>query len=152
MLTINVNDRQIEAQTEEAILWFIKKFGLGRFRSLEIEISFTKGLKKNTNGYGFTTWVDGHANPRDFEIEIDLDHAKSDRFEFVGTILHEMVHVKQFLTRDLRDTPFKDRVLWKGALMNTAEIDYVDHPWEIEAYALESVLLDEFIEQTDIYV
>lgn len=152
MLTIDAPNAQIELQVKETIQWFIKKFGLGRFRSLRIEVLFTKNLKKKSNGYAFTTWVDEHANPRDFEIEIDLDHAQNGRFEFISTILHEMVHVKQFLTRDLRDTPFVDRVLWKGELMNAAEIDYMDQPWEIEAYTLEETLTEEFLGQTEIWI
>jgi hypothetical protein len=56
--------------------------------------------------------------------------------EFLITLLHEMVHVKQYINREL------DGSKWKGKYHKGS---YADAPWEKEAYELESSLLEGFL-------
>ena len=56
--------------------------------------------------------------------------------EFFTTLMHEMVHVKQYVTGQLKSSK------WEGKKWNGS---YADSPWEIEAYELESVLIYGFL-------
>ena len=71
-------------------------------------------------------------------IEIDKTQ-KSD--DFITCILHELVHVKQYLKGELKDISALEQ-RWKGE--SHISIDYYDLPWEIEAYHLQEVLLEEY--------
>jgi hypothetical protein len=53
----------------------------------------------------------------------------------LSTIAHELVHIKQYASREYVRMSFKDKhiVKWKNKKYNFDKIDYWDHPWEIEA-------------------
>jgi hypothetical protein len=70
---------------------------------------------------------------RYFTIAIEPDQ---DIKEFITTLLHEMVHVKQYVKKELKDS------YWKGEYFNGP---YTDAPWEIDAYELEQTLLEGFL-------
>lgn len=145
------SDSMIVSNVEEIVHWFINYMKLQRFKLLELEFKFTKNLAADTNGCAFTTWTDSHYRPRSFEIEVDLDHAKEGGINFVGTIIHELIHVKQFLRSEVTDTIKINKILWKGQLFDMDEVSYLDLPWEIEAYQLEQTLTPIFLEQTDVW-
>ena len=67
---------------------------------------------------------------RHFTIAIEPDQ---DIEEFITTLLHEMVHVKQYVKKELKDS------YWKGEHFDGP---YTDAPWEIEAYELEQILFE----------
>ena len=71
-------------------------------------------------------------------IEIDKKQKDDD---FITCILHELVHVKQYLKGELKDISALEQ-RWKGE--SHISIDYYDLPWEIEAYHLQEVLLEEY--------
>lgn len=57
------------------------------------------------------------------------------------TIMHEMVHVKQFRSRSLSYEPL---LMWHdGTFYN--EVPYPEQPWEIEAYKLEKILIKKLL-------
>ena len=58
------------------------------------------------------------------------------------TIMHEMVHIKQYVTGEL--TEYQDT--WKNYNLEPIE-DYYDHPWEIEAHGVEVGLFRRFAEK-----
>ena len=59
----------------------------------------------------------------------------------VRTVLHELVHVKQFARGEL-DSKYKG-MRWKTAHV-TDDVDYMDLPWEKEAYKMEDKLAAKF--------
>lgn len=80
----------------------------------------------------------------DFVIRLDKDQHK---YEIIRTLGHEMVHVRQYISGQLKDAPpidydgHKLRLhIWEG----TPHLDigdmnaYFKSPWEMEARALES--------------
>ena len=75
----------------------------------------------------------------EFEIEVD---ESLPREEFIKTICHEMVHVKQYLKGELVEERCKR--IWKG--VDHTSDSHFDYPWEIEAYELEEVLYKLFEE------
>lgn len=103
-------------------------------RHLNIKIIILDKLYYKANAY---CAPDEIANKlRSFEIEIR--RAKVDRM--LSFLAHEMVHVKQFATNELKSKSVKGeyKTFWQGQI---CEIDsYWDQPWEIEAHTLEEEL------------
>lgn len=77
------------------------------------------------------------ASPRLFNVEINKSLSLT---EMISTIIHEMVHVRQYVNRELADgglyTKWKSKSVPQGT-------DYYDQPWEKEAYRLQDKLLSE---------
>lgn len=87
--------------------------------------------------HGDCMWLDGNVKPREFRIRINSDMSK--RSQLIA-LAHELVHVKQWATGDMRDLlrqPSFPAVKWKTDLINHEEVHYYDLPWEIEAYGRE---------------
>lgn len=84
----------------------------------------------------------GNAGDRQFEILVDSKQSYDD---FVSTILHEMVHVKQYIKGELKEAA-QFASIWKKKKYER-DHEYHDRPWEIEAYALEKVLLEQWKEK-----
>ena len=71
-------------------------------------------------------------NMKDYVIEVDKKLSLGDNF--LTTVFHEMVHVKQYVRKELySDCNFYD----------TRE-EYLNLPWEVEAYRVQEELLDEW--------
>ena len=117
---------------ENAVIWSIKKLGLSRLSSLNIDVK----LKKMKEGeFGYCSVGD---TIREFCLDINSNVSIKD---LVATIIHEMVHVRQFARKEM-DT---DGMRWKSR--NIPEnTDYMDLPWEKEAYRLEEKYVKEIWE------
>mgnify|MGYP000630059947 CR=1 FL=1 len=138
--------------------WFCNKF-FNRFKSYNIEFDLCK-IKGEVQGWAME--IDRNAS----HIEIDK-RLKGD--DFITCVLHELVHVKQQFKGELKEINgiskrWKDEVhigitseskisayidakaispenaLAKGVFIT----DYMDLPWEIEAYAMQETLLEEY--------
>ncbi len=62
-------------------------------------------------------------------------------------LAHEMVHVKQYATGQLRSYYVMDvkRVVWSCQELGAwAQIPYMKRPWEIEAFTMEKGLMDKW--------
>lgn len=90
-------------------------FCLGDLESSEIEIA--------------THWI----------YEDDEEVAYSD-YEIAGTIAHELTHAKQFSRGQINMV----NNVWKSndIATNCDDLPYDEHPWEVEAYAYETILTD----------
>lgn len=51
-----------------------------------------------------------------------------------------MVHIKQYARCEINDSLSK----WKGQRINSENLDYYSHPWEMEAYSMEVGLFTKF--------
>ena len=80
---------------------------------------------------------------REFQIEIEKT---LDEEDFITAVCHEMVHVKQFARGETKDiNMFTKR--WQGTdylSAYTTVDEYMDLPWEKEAYKLQEILLKKF--------
>lgn len=98
----------------------------------------------------------GHAAPQTcdededfpmlFEIDLDAELLKNKR-ELAITLIHEMIHVKQFAMGDLRNYPRSIRYQGKYYRLKDNRIDlekYYDYPWEKEAYEMEKRLYNKW--------
>ena len=138
--------------------WFCNKF-FKRFKSYNIEFDLCK-IEGNVQGWCLE--IDRNAS----HIEIDK-RLKGD--DFITCVLHELVHVKQQFKKELVELNGKAK-RWKNeihiGLMNFSDMDkieaekirmmaltkdvfvsdYMDLPWEKEAYAMQETLLIEWKE------
>jgi hypothetical protein len=138
--------------------WFCNKF-FKRFKSYNIEFDLCK-IKGNVQGWCLE--IDRNAS----HIEIDK-RLKGD--DFITCVLHELVHVKQQFKKELVELNGKAK-RWKDeihiGIMNFSDMDkieaekirmmaltkdvfvsdYMELPWEIEAYAMQETLLIEWKE------
>jgi hypothetical protein len=74
--------------------------------------------------------------PREFLIEINPVIGAKD---ILDTLAHEMVHIKQYVYGETNENLTR----WKGEVI--ADVDYFNHPWEIEAYGMSRGLLTKFV-------
>lgn len=106
--------------------------------NLTIEIH----LVKMKDFRGLATWTEYGRKLREFRIDID---PRQNRKQTLMTLAHEMVHVKQYATGELRDhVPGVSK--WKKELFNEQKTHYYDLPWEIEAHGREFGLYVRYIE------
>lgn len=106
--------------TEDITAWFINT-KLPRYKNLNIEID----LENINDAQGFCTEIDN----REFHIQIDKRLQGDD---FVTCLFHELTHVEQHLRNKFG---IKDEV---------DHLDYFDRPYEIDAYAKQEQLLEEY--------
>ena len=76
---------------------------------------------------------------REFTIRIDVSITPQ---EMISTVLHEMVHVQQYVTRRMIQNT-SNEVRFDSVDYN-ADLPYYDRPWEIEAHDKEDKLFEEF--------
>ena len=107
---------------EDVAFWCIEKM-MPRMKTLEIEIQLSK-LEEGR--YGFCMEQDRN---REFHLEISKD---CDRDEFITSICHEMVHVKQYARNEF------------SIREDSGGKNYWELPYEIEAYELQETLLKEY--------
>lgn len=115
---------------ENVVNTMLHELGLCRTRALEIEVKITRGLLEKTGGEAFHLEGENH---KCHEIEIDAELGLRD---FITAICHEMVHLKQAYRKELIQKDGK--MFWKGR--DCTDVEYLDQPWEKEAYRLQDKL------------
>lgn len=127
---------RISKKEEKAILFFAEKL-LGRAMLRFISIRVRK--VKNFPIFGRVSVEDYNASgkPRDFLIEVKKELSEED---FLVTIAHELVHVRQYVRGDLNE----EMSYWRGVPVNARKIPYDEQPWEIEAESVAQKLYVEY--------
>jgi hypothetical protein len=95
---------------------------------------------KNMDGIadGFCHPYECGKNPRAFEISVN---AKKQRHKILQILAHEMVHVKQYAKNELKsDNPLSASFAGKAYKITSSLEDYLNYPWEIEAFGREQGL------------
>ena len=103
--------------------------------NLRVIIKFRGDIKEC--GYAHILERNSSGKPRKFLIEINSFLGARDILE---TLAHEMVHVKQFAYGHINERLSR----WYDETIDTEQLDYWFHPWEIEAHGLETALLCNF--------
>jgi len=84
--------------------------------------------------HGSSVWTDRNDRPREFDIVLNSSIGK--RTQLI-TLAHEIVHVKQYATGELKSLLRERTERWKGTYISQDDVSYFDKPWEIEAYGRE---------------
>lgn len=101
-------------------------------RNLQLDIVF-----ESIPGYkGSTDYLDTNEKPRMFEVQINPNMSKRNQ---LLTLAHELVHVKQFATGELKEYLKKKpaAMRWGNEIIPITDETYWDMPWEVEAYGRE---------------
>ena len=133
--------RKIQRQiVEDAVKWSIKKLNLHRIRTLELNFS----LKKLKTLYGELEQLDDKR--REFSIVLDKNMNTEN---IIRTVIHEMIHVKQYIRKEMDSEVIGQRMRWKSKTY-PSDIKYDDMPWEKEANRLETKYGNEYLEEIGI--
>jgi len=126
----------------ETIDFYVSKMMPRMAKSLSVKILGDASLEDREGIHGDCNYIDCENRlPRDFEIRVDTKLSNRD---FVATIVHEMIHVKQYARGELRDlVTMLDVCNWKGRRIDSQKVDYFDLPWEVEAHKYQYVYADE---------
>jgi len=120
----------------ELAVTFAKSILFPRHRNVVVEVELIPDLNGKEGIWG--DCIDD--DDRWYIVRVD---SKLSAKDFVETILHEMVHVKQYVRKELVQHSIKHQ-LWKGGQI-PSETKYEERPWEIEAFSLEKDLSESFI-------
>ena len=124
---IEVNGgNKFQKHIAETVVTQMIKALMPRMKTLEITVNIKK-LTGDAVG-----WCMMEDDNREFTIDV---HNKLTLKDFVTTICHEMVHVKQYVRKEL----FSEVNFYK-----TRE-EYLNLPWEVEAYEKQEILYKKWL-------
>ena len=137
-MELNLYGSRIRASQRKAMNYFANElFTPQMIPNLHIRISY-----RNTGtDYGWVVAEDYNmsGDPRHFVITV---HKDDDVKTQIRTMAHEMVHVRQFVRKELDE----DLTRWKSRRVNTDVVPYRELPWEIEAFRLGDKLYKQYME------
>ena len=114
--------------------WFINQYFPRHKLTIDI---IHRGLIRE-GSYGFLDCVGSQSVPRQFEL---LLQSNLNELEYTKTLLHELVHMKQWIEGSLRLKSGKFH--WKG--INVSNVDYYSQPHEKEAFRMEETLYNRYV-------
>jgi len=118
---------------ESIVNWFVDTYLPNHKLFINVD---HKGLLRESV-FGWAWVVPPDHRPREFEVEI---HNRLSVEDYTETLLHELWHVYQHATGQLKDK--YNKRYWKG--IDHSKTDYADQPWEVEALKMEKVLVKEY--------
>lgn len=134
-----LKDKYLRKMTHMAVSYCADKL-LSRQMRPHISIEIQYKFHTDADGYCWCLETD-NKKARSFAMEIDKRMSIE---ETLSTIVHEMIHVKQWAKGELVDAVEQGAVVskWKGSTISD-HIEYMDLPWEVEAYEQEPVLFEQ---------
>lgn len=122
--------------TRSAVEWFVNHYELNRYK-FDLDI-IVRGLRSEGLN-GCCTVMDSTYRPREFVIEV---HSGLEKEDYISTLMHELLHLKQWLVSDRKERRGKN--YWHGKLIDP-DTAYEDEPWEREAFGTEAQLCQQFL-------
>ena len=119
------------------VKWFLTKY-LPRHH-IYIEV-LHRGLRRE-QAYGYCSVSGDVYRPREFLIEID---PKLDIELYTKTIIHELVHLRQWIFGVLKER--RGKMLCNDKTFD--DLDYWDYPHEVEAHHLEEVYYMDYLRES----
>ena len=131
----------IGAENNQELRQFVKQCFdiLDLKESLHINLFLSRNLPAEYQGRTVKKENDCHGIA---QFEIYLDDGLSGRRQRL-VLAHELIHVKQYLTKRLAITP--EKVLWLGKKYHVNFDDLQRSPWESEAYLEDSQLVKKVV-------
>ena len=128
----------------ESMMRFCHEKLFPRMRTLYLNVHIRNFGDDDSCGYCVPT--EPGSRPREFDIELNRNLRLRTLLETVG---HEMVHVKQYARGELYVGARNAKHRWQGKWMSE-NVNYWDHPWEIEAHGREAGLFIQYAEQNNL--
>ena len=132
IITVEGGKKEQRQIVEDVVSYMIQK-QMPRMKTLDIHVI----LKKIDDAYGYCM----SESNREFEIEVDKRLGKN---QFISTVIHEMVHVWQYATKQLTQKGCKE--FWRGT--DYTDAYYSNQPWERQALRMEKSILKEYKRDT----
>jgi hypothetical protein len=126
---------------KKSIKWYAEKLIPERkLKNKIIRVQFEKELLKKHGIFG--ECFDDDQEKHTYDIIMDSALSKT---QMLTALAHEVTHIKQFINGELKNMsgPF---CKWNGIKVNYEEIEYWDHPWEIDAHGREKGLYYRFLD------
>jgi hypothetical protein len=120
------------------VSWFLSKYLPRHHITVEI---LHRGLRRE-GVYGYCSVSGDIYRPREFLIEID---PKLDPELYTKTIIHELIHVRQWVQGALKER--KGKTYYKN--IDCENLDYEQYPHEIEAHGLEQMYYEDYLRNTN---
>ena len=134
IITVEGGKKEQRQIVEDVVSYMIQR-QMPRMKTLDIHVI----LKKIDDAYGYCM----SESNREFEIEVDKGLGKN---QFISTVIHEMVHVWQYATKQLTQKGCKE--FWRGK--DYTDAYYSNQPWERQALRMEKSILKEYKRDTKI--
>ena len=122
----------------DKVISFCLKRLMPRARSINVELTL-----RSMSDLGGCWLIDNH---RSFGIEVN---SESKTKEFIISLIHEMVHAKQYYKKELTEAlnmksigVIVNKVYWKRE--DCTDLEYKNLPYEIEAYDMQETLYKEY--------
>lgn len=122
---------------EDVCAWFIEQYMPRHHLYIDV---VHRGLKRE-NAIGFCDYTGESYRPREFLIELQ---SNMERSQYIMTLIHELVHVHQWVTGSLKTKRGK---MYYGTT-NVEDLDYEDQPHEIEAKQKEVELYWKYVQDS----
>jgi hypothetical protein len=119
-------------KTIAAAAHFTKQQLFPRHRNVSVTFELIKTLRSKEGVHGDVM----DDEDREFTIRVDTSQSEQD---LVATVIHEMVHVYQYVTKRMEQRWSHEIIFEKRAYSH--DVEYCNRPWEIEAHALERDLV-----------
>ena len=132
LITVEGGKKEQRQIVEDVVSYMIQR-QMPRMRTLDIHVT----LKKIDDAYGYCM----SESNREFEIEVDKRLGKN---QFISTVIHEMVHVWQYATKQLTQKGCIE--FWRGK--DYTDAYYSNQPWERQALRMEKSILKEYKRDT----
>lgn len=141
MIVDIVNNSKRYDYIYDAIDWVSKELKINR-RKNYVEIYITKKALTQYECDGFVSEIHKRGELKSFEV---LINSKQSKKEIISTLFHEFVHIKQMLRNEfamINESNYK----WKGRNVQPSRYKlYSNLPWEKEAYMMEKLLYQKYI-------
>ena len=135
----NISNKEIR----HAVFFYTKKLlGNSLAKKITLDIIIDKELLKNFEMFANISPIEADPRPKHYEMEID---AKLTKKQFLVSLAHEIIHLKQFAKNQMRDLESKKMTRWMGDYYVEDNINYWRRPWEVEAHKGEKILYEEYI-------
>jgi hypothetical protein len=116
-----------------------------RKRRLKVIVQMVNNLLEKEGIHGDCLADDFEVNHRHYEFIVRLNYDLNDTPIMIATLAHELSHVKQYATGQLRyDYGNSNISIWEGKKYNSDIIPYEKLPWEIDAIQSEKALMSIF--------
>jgi hypothetical protein len=134
---LNCPDKNFKPYVERAVSFFAKELipNTKIRNNCQTIVRFNSQLKDF--GSAEIQGRNTRKQPRKFLIEI---HPGINTRNIISTIAHEMVHIKQYIHGETND----QLSVWRGKKINSEQVEYWVHPWELDAYGREIGLFMKF--------
>jgi hypothetical protein len=133
-----------------AAIEFAKGELMPKIRTLDVTLTIRKFKSPHDDdAIGWCTYEDDKIKHREFTIDVSSQQTIE---AFIKTIMHEMIHVKQYANGEIRESFKTGELLVTWDNTDHTKTSYSRAPWEKEAYRVQNKLYSKFLKESMSYM